>query len=258
MNFNSNREILNKDLYSMQEWNNASGDFEMDDAFGDDAFGDDAYDDDGYNSADAGTKAAHSAVSRQRPVRSVTSKPYVFTVTNTNLAGAPSPVQLFGGEANRTAVNYGNPPEITITYDFAAYTAGYVGMIARAESQPLICGLIRVECDNTTQLGAPWSKVDADPTGYSQSEPILFIKAVNQFQNNIIETQTDVEIYGGAKLQYNQLPATSVRVYIYPADVASLRRGLAGKGVVKELKRPTTQLQQNLTIKQIAPSKARS
>jgi len=244
MSFNrNNRNILDSQLNRISEWDSADG-WSMDDAFGDDAFGDDAFGADG-------AQTPHQHVKAARPVVSM---PYIFTVTSTD--SATQPVVLFGSEKNRTAVNFGNPSTISITYDFSGYygggTTGYAALLARTESAPLVFGRLRLECDTQLQLSATLNVSDYDPTGKQETYPVVNFKKLNQFDNNAIETETDMTIYGGTQLQYNQIAGTICRWFFYAADVASLKRGLAGKGVVKELSRPDTYIDQ--TVKLLAPS----
>ena len=241
-----NRNILDSQLNSMNSWNNADGGWNMDDAFGDDAFGDDAFGADGQ-----GGGAPQQAAHKTRPVVSM---PYIFTVVSTD--GATQPVVLYGSEKNRTATNFGNPSTISITYDFSGYygggTTGYAALLARTESTPLVFGRLRLECDTQLQLSATVNVSDYDPTGKSETYPVVNFKKLNQYDNNAIETETDMTIYGGTQLQYNQLAGVTCRWFFYAADVASLKRGLDGQGVVKTLSRPDTYIDQ--TIKLQAPS----
>ena len=236
--FYNNRSILDNELSRLNDWDNADG-FDMDAAFGDDAFGDDAF--------------SQAAVAPVRAKLAV-SMPYIFTVVNSD--PATQTVVLYGSEKNRTATNFGNPANISITYDFSGYygggTTGYGALLARTESAPLVFGRIRMESTNQLQLSAPINISDYDPTGKQTTYPVVNFKKLNQFDQNAIETETDMTIYGGTQLSYNMLTATTCRWYFYAADVASLKRGLGGKGVVKELRRPDTYLDQ--TVKLVAPS----
>ena len=230
--FEKNRNQLNSELERLNDWDNAEGDFDMDDAFS----MDDAFEDSGYEEA-AGQPAARQA-------RPAVSMPYIFTVVSTD--PATQTVVVYGSEKNRTATNFGNPATIAISYDFSGYygggTTGYGSLLARTESSPLVFGRIRLECTNSTQLSAPLNVSDFDPTGKQVTYPVVNFKKLNQFDQFAVETETDMTIYGGTQLSYNQLAGTTVRWFFYAADVASLKRGLGGKGVVKELRRPETYL----------------
>lgn len=235
--FNKNRHILDSQLSKVNDWDNDNGD-----DFGDDAFSmDDAFSNDDYNEAAGG---------KRRAVRAAVSMPYIFTVTSTSLLSET--VVLFGSEKNRTQLYAGNPSTISITYDFTGYygggTTGYVALIGRTESAPLTFGRIRLECANTVQLSAPVNVSDYDPTGKTTSYPIVNFKKLNQFDQNAIESETDMIIYGGTELSYNQLALTTCRWFFYPADIACLKSGLKGKGVVKELRRPDTYLQETVRL----------
>lgn len=232
--YSQNRNILDKAVNSMNDWDNADG-FNMDDAF--------SMDD------------ADTSVQQQSVARPQVSMPYIFTVTSTSLV--TETVVLFGSEKNRTATNFGNTPvTIQVTYDFSGYfgggTTGYGSLLARTESTPIVFGRVRIECTNTTQLSAPLNASDFDPTGKSVTYPIVNFRKLNQFDQNAVETETDLTVYGGTELSYNQLAGTTVRWFFYAADVASLKRGLSGNGVVKELRRPDTYLQE--TVKLQAPA----
>lgn len=232
--YSQNRNILDKAVNSMNDWDNADG-FNMDDAFS-------------MDDADAG-------VQQQSVARPQVSMPYIFTVTSTSLV--TETVVLYGSEKNRTATNFGNTPVvIQVTYDFSGYfgggTTGYGALLARTESTPLIFGRIRIECTNPTQLSAPLNASDFDPTGKAVTYPIVNFRKLNQFDQNAVETETDLTVYGGTEVSYNQLAGTTVRWFFYAADVASLKRGLGGHGVVKELRRPDTYLQE--TVKLQAPA----
>ena len=245
MSFNkNNRNILDSELNRLNTWDNADG-WNMDDAFGGDAFGDDAFGADGATSA---------PVTHVRAARPVVSMPYIFTVTSTD--SAAQPVVLFGSEKNRTAVNFGNPSTISIAYDFSGFygggTTGYAALLARSESAPLVFGRLRLESTNTVQLSAPLNVTDYDPTGKQTTYPVVNFVKLNQFDQNAIETETDLTLYGGTQLQYTQLAGVTCRWFFYAADVASLKRGLAGQGVVKTLSRPDTYIDQ--TVKLVAPS----
>ena len=241
--FSKNRSILDSELQNLNDWDNAEGDFNMDDAFGDDAFGDDAFGDD----ADGYNEAAGQSVRRSRPSVSM---PYIFTVVSTDPATVT--VVLYGSEKNRTATNFGNPATIAITYDFSGYygggTTGYGSLLARTESAPLVFGRIRLESGNVVQLSSPLNVSDFDPTGKSVTYPVVNFKKLNQFDQTAIETETDMTIYGGTQLSYNQLAGSTCRWFFYAADVASLKRGLSGKGVVKDLRRPDTYLQETVKL----------
>jgi len=237
---NKNRSILDEQLSSIGDWSNDGG-FDMDDAFGDDAFKYDNY-----------SEAA--AQPMRRAPKPQISMPYIFTVTSSD--NATQSVVLYGSEKNRTATNFGNANTISITYDFTGYygggTSGYGALLARTEAAPLTFGRIRLECDTALQLSATLNVNDFDPTGKQVTYPVVNFRKLNQYQSNAIETETDMVIYGGTELQYNQLPNTICRWFFYAADVASLKRGLEGQGVVKDLRRPDTYLDQ--TVKLIAPS----
>lgn len=235
--FNQNRHILDSQLSKVNDWDNDNGD-----DFGDDAFSmDDAFSNDDYNEAAGG---------KRRAARAAVSMPYIFTVTST--AVVTETVVLFGSEKNRTQLYAGNSSTISITYDFTGYygggTTGYVALIGRTESAPLTFGRIRLECTNTTQLSAPVNVSDFDPTGKTTSYPVVNFKKLNQFDQNAIESETDMIVYGGTELSYNQLAGTVCRWFFYPADVASLKRGLSGNGVVKELRRPDTYLKETVRL----------
>lgn len=247
MSFNkNNRSILDSELNSLNSWDNADG-WNMADAFEADGFDADAFGADGYSEA-AAVKHAHA-----KAARPVVSMPYIFTVVSTD--AATQQVVLYGSEKNRTANNFGNPSTIAISYDFTGFygggTSGYGALLARTEAAPLTFGRIRLECTNTVQLSAPLNVSDYDPTGKQVTYPVVNFVKLNQFDQNAIETETDMTIYGGTQLQYNQLAGVTCRWFFYAADIASLKRGLGGKGVVKELSRPDTYIDQ--TIKLSAP-----
>lgn len=228
---NNNRSKLDDFLGDMNKWSNDGGV--------------DAFDfDDAFDYADASAPAP--AVRRM-----ATSRPYIFTVASTD--AATQTVVLFGSEKNRTASNFGNVATIAITYDFAGYfgggTTGYSALLGRSESQPLTVGRIRIECTNATQLSAPVTVQDVDPTGKATIYPVVNFRKLNQFDQNAVETETDMTIYGGTQLSYSHLAGVTVRWFFYPADVASLTRGLEGKGVIKELRRPDTYLSETVRIK---------
>lgn len=236
--FSKNRSILDSELENLNDWDNAEGDFDMDDAFSmDDAFGADGFD-----------EAAGAQPVRQ--ARPSVSMPYIFTVVSTD--PATQTVVLYGSEKNRTATNFGNPATIAITYDFSGYygggTTGYGSLLARTESAPLVFGRIRLESGNPVQLSSPLNVSDFDPTGKSVTYPVVNFKKLNQYDQTAIETETDMTIYGGTQLSYNQLAGVTCRWFFYAADVASLKRGLGGKGVVKELRRPETYLQETVKL----------
>lgn len=235
--FNKNRHILDSQLSKVNDWDNDNGD-----DFADDAFSmDDAFSNDDYNEAAGG---------RRRAVRAAVSMPYIFTVTSTSQIAET--VVLFGSEKNRTSVNAGNPNTISVTYDFTGYygggTTGYVALIGRTESAPLTFGRIRLESTNQLQLSAPITVNDYDPTGKLTSYPIVNFKKLNQYDQNAIESETDMIVYGGTELSYSQLANTTVRMFLWAADVATLKSGLSGKGVVKELRRPDTYLQETVRL----------
>jgi hypothetical protein len=225
-----NRSKLNAFMGRMNDWSNDDA-FDMADAF---------------QYADA--SAMPSAVA---PRRMATSMPYIFTVTSTD--AATQTVVLFGSEKNRTATNFGNPVTIQISYDLTGYygggTTGYSALLGRTESQPLTIGRIRLESSSAPQLSAPITVADVDPTGKATVYPIVNFKKLNQYDQTAVETECDTTIYGGTQLSYNQLAGTTIRFYFYAADVASLTRGIEGKAVIKELKRPDTLLSSMVTVR---------
>jgi hypothetical protein len=160
--FYNNRSILDNELSRLNEWDNADG-FDMDSAFGDDAYGDDSFGDNSFSEA-AAAQHRHAAP----PVRAKlhVSMPYIFTVVSSD--PATQAVVLFGSEKNRTATNFGNTANISITYDFSGYygggTSGYGALLARTESAPIVFGRIRMESTNQLQLSAPLNVSDYDPT----------------------------------------------------------------------------------------------
>jgi hypothetical protein len=237
--FDRNRAFLNKALIGTNTWSNDSG------------FGDEFENDDAFDYAEGGAMETQSATARPQ-----VSMPYIFQVTNSNPAAAET-VVLYGSEKNRTAANFGNSANISILYDFSGFfgggATGYGALLARTESTPVIFGRLRAECTNQTQLSAPLNASDFDPTGKAVTYPVVNFRKLNQFDQFAIETEIDLTVYGGTELSYTHLAGTLaplvVRWFFYPADVASLKRGLVGKNVVKEMRRPETYLQETVRLK---------
>ena len=232
-----NRSILDAAFDELNDWSNDDA-FHFDDAF--------------HSASGAQMQAHHAKPAAKAPI----SMPYIFTVVSTD-AGIQT-VKLFGSEVNRTAENFGNPGTIAITYDLSGFwgggSNGYLALLGRTETHPLTFGRLRLEsAANSLNLSTTLNVSEFDPTGKSTTYPVVNFAKLNQYQSNAIETEIDTVIFGGVELSYSQQPTSTCRWYFYPADVAALRRGLEGKGVVKNLRRPDTYLDQ--TVKLVAPGR---
>lgn len=240
----NNRNLLAEAKTSLNRFLNADGDngFDHDDADYDGADGD--YDD--ADGEDFDNAAGMSVAPRREK-----SRPYIVIVQNAS--GASQTVNLLNSASNRTAANFGNVAGITITYGYPNQTYG--GFLSTTENMPFNLGKLRCEAQALANIPTSFVFTETQYMGDAQTTSLVPNIALNQFYQLAVEVPCDVLVNSTKLLQFVQLDATILTFKLYPAEVASLGRGLEKKKAVKVLDDPNTTVLPTQTI--VIPQKSR-
>jgi len=152
------------------------------------------------------------------------SKSYQLQITNAT--GGQATINLFNSSANRTALNFGNPAGVTITYLRPNFE--YVQLLTQTEKMDLKIGLIRVDCSNTAQLNTPiqWQRITSD--GAIVGDTIDNFQNIYQNLTTSVQAPADFKLTGDTAILYPMLNGVSVNMYLFPSHLVNLGNLLKG------------------------------
>ncbi len=184
---------------------------------------------DDFDSFDGGDD--YSAVAEAAP----TSQPYIILVTNTSTISAVSAVTILGATSQlayaSTAPAWGNGANISIEMGIAGIT--YSELLYQSLYKPFVVGLTYLQSTTTNQVLATLTLVAKDANGNVNQKPMIPTIDPYQQQSNIIAMKFSYKVDGFTSLVISSIAASAqYKVYLYPAEVASTSRVLAGQRVV--------------------------
>ena len=172
-----------------------------------------------YNQSDYGqqqnTSSGYSAYNNHQHRKVDASRPYIVLVQNG--AGYLQNYVIFGSSENRTHPNFGNPPQITITYGLAGYS--YTQLLADTEAKPFTLGRIRIDLldTNTANLTSPLSVIKTSSEGTVFQSPLTPYTALNQFITSAIEIPCNFEVDADTSIRGSLLAQSGIRLSFFPA-----------------------------------------
>jgi len=136
-------------------------------------------------------------------------------------------INIFGANARRFMVNYGNPAYVTIDYAYKNYSYGE--FIANTMQNPFEIGVMRLEVPRPSEFinqNYKMTVTRVDPTGKTKSQAIPIWRKLNQFTADAVEidlTEDKIIIDGDTQIGLNIRGISSLKIYFYPSLRASFK-----------------------------------
>ena len=162
-----------------------------------------------------------------------TSQPYIVVVKNTNTATA-TPATILGAYTSlqETAPSYQNSASISITMGISGIT--YKEFLYQSMNKPFVVGLTYYQSSSQAQVLETLTLIQKDVNGNESQMTLVPTVDPYQQQNTIVAIRFTYQIDGFTAVVISSVLAdTTLKVYFYPAETASIANPLTGQRAVE-------------------------
>lgn len=162
-----------------------------------------------------------------------TSQPYIVSIQNTLTAtDLPCTILTAYETLNYSAPNWQNAAGISITMNISGVT--YNQFLYQSMNKPFVVGQTYYQSSNANQVLEPITIIQKDVNGNESQKTIVPTIDPYQQQNTMVVIRFQYRIDGFTAIVLSSvLAATTVKVYLYPAETVSTSRTLVGRKAVR-------------------------
>lgn len=166
-----------------------------------------------------------------------TPAPFIVQIVNSNELQSISNVDIGDSYTNRTAQNFGQNSNITITSGILG--VNYRSLLSQSESQPFTVIATMIISTSSGQLDQPVGITHRNASGDAVTRTMTPTLFINQRQSDRVADGYSYSFDGFTRMRFNQINAgATVTVRIYTKEVYNALRLLENKNPIEKYGNP--------------------